>query len=126
MEVDSDRDRSEEGTSAMVTGDVPMVDLRERIFSHLSDCQDVHFKSQQLGEPELSVSEKRSILEDVLNRNHGIFLSRFGHRLLPEHLSYFDSPSDKESYEVQFYLSRLKGRKVSTECDVSVNAGVEV
>lgn len=96
-------------------------ELRERIILHLSNCNDIYFKSQQIGDPELSVSEKRAILEDVLTQNRSTFLSRFGHRLLKEHLSFFNTPADIESYEVQFYLSKLKGRNTAVESNVSVN-----
>lgn len=82
--------------------------LRDHILSHLISCDDVHFKSQQIGDPELTMDEKKKILESVLDRSFSTFLSRFGHSLLPEHLEYFEKPNENESYEVQFYLDKLR------------------
>lgn len=82
--------------------------LRDRILSHLISCDDVRFKSQQIGDPDLTIDEKKKILESVLDRSFSTFLSRFGHSLLPEHLEYFEKPNESESYEVQFYLEKLR------------------
>ncbi len=87
-------------------------DLRERILNHIAGVSGIHFKSQQLGEPELSFDVKRNIVEEVLNRSYATFLSRFGLHLLPEHLPYFDNPPECETYEVHFYVNQLK----STQC----------
>ncbi|XP_046387635.1 coiled-coil domain-containing protein 97 [Ischnura elegans] len=64
-----------------------------------------HFKSQQIGDPELTFHQKRSIADELLKRNPGQFLSRFGTNIKVSHLEYF-SPM-KGDYEVDFYLKKL-------------------
>ncbi|XP_075225481.1 uncharacterized protein LOC142326721 [Lycorma delicatula] len=77
------------------------------MLDHLCKSKEAHFKSQQIGEPELLDSEKRVIAESVLNHNKGTFLARFGSFLLEEHLDYFTDCSEEERYEVDFYLKTL-------------------
>ena len=123
MEIDSNENSNAQpkpGTS-IADEQENVTDLRDCILSYLSDRDDIHFKSQQIGEPELSISEKRAILEEVLNRNRSTFLSRFGHHLLAEQLPYFDTPDDRQSYEIQFYLSKFRGKKTASVSDVSTN-----
>lgn len=83
-------------------------DLCNDLLDHLSRSQRAHFKSQQLGEPDLSKKEKREIAESILNRSYSLFLSRFGTHLLERHLEYFVECSVEERYEVEFYLNKLK------------------
>ncbi|XP_032672448.1 vacuolar protein sorting-associated protein 35-like isoform X4 [Odontomachus brunneus] len=63
------------------------------------------FKSQQKGEPELTFEEKRVIAKQLLEKNHCLFLSKFGHYLKEEHLEYF---SKNEDYETAYHISRLR------------------
>lgn len=121
MEVDPDPVVPSSEITTHSTPDQNQCDLnlRDRILSHLASCDDIHFKSQQIGDPELSSDEKKCILVSVLDRSHGTFLSRFGHRLLPEHLEYFDEPADQKSYEVEFYLNKLKRTKCKPVSHVS-------
>lgn len=83
-------------------------DLCNDLLDHLSRNRVAHFKSQQLGEPDLSREEKREIAESILNRSFSLFLSRFGTHLLERHLEYFVECSVEERYEVEFYLHKLK------------------
>lgn len=89
--------------------------LRDEVLDHvaaINDTAGIHFKSQQLGEPELNVSEKRRIAETLLDRSHNIFLSRFGHRLLDHHLSYFENATSDKSQrdidEIKYQIDRLR------------------
>ena len=86
-------------------------DMRDDLLNHIASLDDVYIKSQQIGEPELSTSEKRVVLEEILNRNICTFLSRFGQYLLPKHVPIFENHPDSQSYEVQFYLSKLKNNQ---------------
>lgn len=85
--------------------------LRNQLLDYIASLNNVYIKSQQIGEPELSTAEKRSILEEILNRNICTFLSRFGQYLLPIHAPLFENHPDSQSYEVQFYLSKLKNNQ---------------
>jgi len=67
-----------------------------------------HFKSQQRGDPDLSIEEKKAIAENLFDRNPLGFLSRFGHLLSDKHLEYFHTfeyRDDKERDEVKYFLS---------------------
>ncbi|XP_071453341.1 coiled-coil domain-containing protein 97 [Hetaerina americana] len=77
-----------------------------------------HFKSQQIGDPDLTFLQKRSIADELLKRNPGQFLARFGTNIKLPHLEYFSSM--KGNYEVDFYLKKLQRYhcKKSSEVDV--------
>lgn len=81
--------------------------LRNDMLDYLCKSREAHFKSQQIGDPELLDSEKRVIAESILDRNCGTFLARFGTYLLEDHLAYFNDCSEDQRYEVDFYLKRL-------------------
>jgi hypothetical protein len=83
--------------------------LMNSMLDHLANSKVAHFKSQQVGEPELSFEQKRQIAEDILIRNPGQFLSRFGQFLQSQHLDYFAEMNKlSENYEVTFYLQQLR------------------
>lgn len=63
------------------------------------------FKSQQKGEPELTVEEKHVIAKKLLEKSCCLFLSKFGHYLKEEHLEYF---SKNEDYETTYHVNRLR------------------
>lgn len=83
-------------------------DLCNDLLDHISLSKVAHFKSQQLGEPDLSREQKREIAESILNRSYSLFLSRFGTHLLERHLEYFVESSTEERYEVEYYLKTLR------------------
>lgn len=85
--------------------------LQDQLLDYIANLENVYIKSQQIGEPELTIAEKRSLLEEILNRNICTFLSRFGQYLLPKHVQIFENHPDSQSYEVQFYLSKLKNNQ---------------
>lgn len=94
--------------------------LRCDMLDYLCKSKEAHFKSQQIGDPELSDSEKRVIAESVLDRNRGTFLARFGNFLLEKHLDYFNDCSEEERYEVDFYLKRLHAAHNKSVSKVSI------
>lgn len=63
-------------------------------------------KSQQRDEPELTESEKMTILREMISQRPATFLSRFGKYLAKEDLPFFDHLRD--DYEVNFRLKELK------------------
>jgi len=67
---------------------------------------DVHFKSQQRGDPELTHAEKYCIASEVLHRNPANFLFRFGKHIKSEQLQYFEEING--DYEVEFHLKELR------------------
>nr|CAD7401498.1 unnamed protein product [Timema poppensis] len=81
----------------------------DTMLNYLAKREDVHFKSQQIGEPELTFVQKRKIAGDLLSRNSGQFLARFGQFLELQHLKCFDiTNEDGMDYEVQYYLKQLQ------------------
>nr|CAD7405312.1 unnamed protein product [Timema cristinae] len=81
----------------------------DTMLNYLAKREDVYFKSQQIGEPELTFVQKRKIAEDLLSRNSGQFLARFGQFLELQHLKCFDiTNEDGVDYEVQYYLKQLQ------------------
>ncbi|KAL1139648.1 hypothetical protein AAG570_006626 [Ranatra chinensis] len=89
---------------------------------HLCDRSDAHFKSQQLGEPELTRHQKWQIAEELLNKSKPQFLARFAQHLLPEHTRYFKGTrafdgegesNAEDDYTVKFYLeAEVKNRRL--------------
>ena len=62
-------------------------------------------KSQQRGEPDLSDEENIAILSEILQKQPGTFLMRFGRVLDGEDLAYFETSTD---YEVTFRVKELQ------------------
>ncbi|XP_047119327.1 coiled-coil domain-containing protein 97 isoform X1 [Schistocerca piceifrons] len=81
--------------------------LCENMLNHVAVNKLAHFKSQQVGEPELSTQQKRDIAKELLIRNPEQFLARFGNHLEEEHLDYF-SGVKFDTYEIQFHLKQLR------------------
>lgn len=67
---------------------------------------DAVVKSQQRGEPDLTIDEKVCILEEVLERTPSSFLMRFGRYLAEEDLRNFEHL--KGDYEIDFRLTEVK------------------
>uniref|UniRef100_A0A182PMQ1 DUF2052 domain-containing protein n=1 Tax=Anopheles epiroticus TaxID=199890 RepID=A0A182PMQ1_9DIPT len=84
------------------------------IFDHISVNPRVFYKNQQINDPELTDSEKKTILRDVLNKSHCTFLSRFGPFMHEDHLRYFEQDeqtlaySPDEQYEIDCHLKRIR------------------
>lgn len=89
--------------------DVPLNEgnykIIQEILDHIQKSPAV-FRSQQIGDPELTQSDKREIAEDLLKKSHINFLSKFGQFLLENHLDYFSSTND--CYEVQYHIKQLR------------------
>ncbi|GFQ67598.1 coiled-coil domain-containing protein 97 [Trichonephila clavata] len=63
------------------------------------------FRSQQVGEPDLTLSEKRDIASKLLDQNVPLFLERYWKYIKLKDVAYFES---FKSYEVNFYLSEIR------------------
>lgn len=67
------------------------------------------FKSQQIGDPDLTEEEKRTHAEGVLFENPVAFLERFGSFLSERHLNLFDSfKNETNNYDIDYYLNHLR------------------
>ncbi len=65
-----------------------------------------YFKSQQRGDPELTLDEKYGIALDLLTKSPSLFLERFGKFLQVQDLGFFDEL--RSDYAVNFYVSDLE------------------
>ncbi|OQV12396.1 hypothetical protein BV898_13349 [Hypsibius exemplaris] len=85
-----------------------MSDLRNRIIDRVSSksSDEIRFKSQARGEPDLMPSEKRKIVTDVLDKSPAQFLFRFGLTLLPSDLPYFEQ--FRGDFEVCYHIRNLE------------------
>ncbi|KFM57550.1 Coiled-coil domain-containing protein 97, partial [Stegodyphus mimosarum] len=73
------------------------------------DCvakSDGFFKSQQVGEIDLTIAEKREIASNLLGRNVPLFLQRYWKYIKLEDVPFFDS--HQADYEVNFYLTEIR------------------
>ncbi|KAK9507517.1 hypothetical protein O3M35_007357 [Rhynocoris fuscipes] len=79
--------------------------LKNDILNHISLNNEAHFKSQQLGDPDLTKEEKWKIAEALLDKSFSLFLAKFGQYLLEPHFVFFSNSSD---YDVNFYVNEFK------------------
>ncbi|PSN57208.1 hypothetical protein C0J52_05034 [Blattella germanica] len=95
--------------------------LLNSLLDHIASNKVAYFKSQQVGEPDLNFDQKRQIAEDILKRNPGQFLARFGKYLLSYHLDYFkDLDLKQDDYEVSFHLKELRRYHCKAKNEVDV------
>lgn len=81
--------------------------LRQAMLEYLSTNEKVIFKNSGENQEELNTQQKLDIADELLNRNYGLFLAKFGNYLLKEHLSYFENASDEERVIVNIYLKQI-------------------
>ena len=79
---------------------------RDQILDCVATNNSAYFKSQQRGEADLSLEEKKAIAASILDSKPSKFLERYGKFLKRQHLSYFDQFCD--DYEVSFYRQHLE------------------
>lgn len=70
--------------------------------------QNVYFKSQQLGEPDFTFVEKKTIVQQLFDSNKSLFLQRYGQYLDLNHLKCFDSIDHDDDVVIQ--VRDLKSR----------------
>lgn len=69
-------------------------------------------KSQQLGEPDLTVEEKKQLLMEQYNTKPIVFLERYHAYLKPEHLEAFSHVSS--DCRTQYYCTEVQKRALSS------------
>lgn len=80
------------------------INFKNEILDHISSSSEAHFaflKYQQRDEDEMSINQRRTLAECLLNKSKTMFLDRFGFFLKADHLKYFDEleldDKDKEN-----------------------------
>ena len=61
-----------------------------QMIEKIANNRNVFFKSQQKDETDLTVTQKKLILQNLFNQNKELFLQRYGLLLTEEELNYFD------------------------------------
>lgn len=84
--------------------------LKNEIIDFIANENRAFFKSQQIDDDELTVNDRKKILNEILLKSHLTFLSRFGPYLKREHIKYFEqhNQSLEGNYEIDFYLNQIK------------------
>lgn len=87
-----------------------MLNLKNDLINFIAEDNRAFFKSQQIDDDELTVIDRKKILNEILLKSHLTFLSRFGPYLKKEHIQYFEqhNQSLEGNYEIDYYLNQLK------------------
>lgn len=87
-----------------------MTNLKNEIINFLAEENQAFFKSQQIDDDELTVNDRKKILNEILLKSHLTFLSRFGPYLKKEHIKYFEQHNQSldGNYEIDYYLNQIK------------------
>lgn len=87
-----------------------MSNLKNEIIDFIANENRAFFKSQQIDDDELTVIDRKKILNEILFKSHLTFLSRFGPYLKREHIKYFEhhNQSLEGNYEIDFYINQIK------------------
>lgn len=85
--------------------------LKSEIINEILQNSDVCVKSQQVGDPEMTMNDKTAFLNDFIDsKKSSTFLSRFGKFLQPHQLAFFLSRhnDDKdEKYCIEFHIQEV-------------------
>jgi uncharacterized protein YqfB (UPF0267 family) len=94
----------------MVKEALPMEELKRSIIDRVASksSEEVRFKSQARGDPQLNFEEKEKILTELLDRSPAQFLFRFGLALHLSELEYFRHFQD--DFEVGYHIRSLEER----------------
>lgn len=82
--------------------------VKDCMKNSLLDCvakSDGFFKSQQVGEPDLTFTEKREIASNLFVKNLPLFLERYWKFIKIEDVPYFDEY--RSNYDVNFYVNEI-------------------
>jgi hypothetical protein len=77
-----------------------------QMIDRIVNQKNAYFVSQQKDETDLTLPQKRLIVEQLFNDNKEVFLQRYGNYLLEEDLKYFDKFSD--NYFINCHLINLR------------------
>lgn len=94
-------------TSNEIDDDKSKDGIRQEMLNRVSRSNG-YFKHQQLSEPDLTVSEKRSIATNLLDERPSTFLERYGKFLAKSDLAYFER--FRGDYATDFHLEQVEKR----------------
>uniref|UniRef100_A0A7I4YUQ4 CCD97-like_C domain-containing protein n=1 Tax=Haemonchus contortus TaxID=6289 RepID=A0A7I4YUQ4_HAECO len=82
--------------------------MADSLFERILGKSDVFYRHQQCNEPDLTESDKRGILDDLLTSNKALFLQRYGQYMNASDCALFHDECDPL---IQFMVSQIEGRK---------------
>ncbi|XP_028652936.1 coiled-coil domain-containing protein 97 isoform X1 [Erpetoichthys calabaricus] len=97
-------DSNEELSESLLEGEESKKDTLTIMLESIAKSG-AQIKSQQKGEPDLTLGEKLGILNELYHSKPLIFLERYYRHLQPEHLTCFQHLAG--SYEVEFYCAEI-------------------
>lgn len=94
--------------------------LKMNMIDHLVFENKAFFRSQQINDPDITDSERRSIAEQLIHESHKKFLFRFGSHIKEEHLSFFENQrySSDDEYEMKYLLKDIRTKLKNRVRDV--------
>lgn len=91
-----------------------MKNLKNEMINFLAEENQGFFKSQQIDDDELTVNDRKNILNEILLKSHLTFLTRFGKYLKKEHIFYFEQEKSlNDDYCIHQYLNELKSGQIT-------------
>lgn len=94
--------------------------LKANMIDHLVCENKAFFRSQQINDPDITDSERRTIAGELLQQSHKKFLFRFGAHIRENHLRYFEkqSYSADDEYEMEYLLKDIRTKLKNRVRDV--------
>ncbi|KAH9422100.1 coiled-coil domain-containing protein 97 [Dermatophagoides pteronyssinus] len=83
-------------------------EIKNKIIETISNEKNAFFIHQQRDDPDLSLNEKRIIVENLLESNRFLFLQRYGQYLDMKALTYFQSNDTCEEIQIQLGILKTK------------------
>lgn len=89
--------------------EVNLHELKDALLDYVCTDQKSFFKSQQIGDNDLTYTDKRNIAGELLEKSPAVFLQRFGVNIKAEHLRFFELQkfSDHQQDLVKEHLKHL-------------------
>ncbi|XP_037044445.1 coiled-coil domain-containing protein 97 [Bradysia coprophila] len=108
-----------------VSSQVPVVkspddSLKTNMIDHLVFENRAFFRSQQINDPDITDTERRTIAEQLLQESHKKFLFRFGAHIKENHLRYFENQcyGADDEYEMKYLLKDIRTKLKNRVRDV--------
>ncbi|KOX73032.1 Coiled-coil domain-containing protein 97 [Melipona quadrifasciata] len=99
-------DKNDNNNSQQISLNEVDKNSEEKLLHHVAKSKAI-FKSQQKDDPDLTFEEKLIIARNILQKSYCLFLSKFGHYMKKEHLTFF-AKNKNEDYEIAYYFNKLQ------------------
>lgn len=94
--------------------------IKTNMINHLVLENKAYFRSQQIDDPDITDTERRTISEELLQQSHKKFLFRFGSHIKEEHLTFFENQrySSDDEYEIKYLVTQIRTKLKNRVRDV--------